>query len=243
MQNKEHTTPTGMIVGHLPSVKKADALDYIRAQSDKYLMDYGDGNIYYDMMQWRDGYLFIVTVGGDKLSRLKSLANFLDEKPPGTKVRFDTAHRHIEVFLKPNEDQRLVMYIMPEDDTLDGITPLEPKGKMSKLQSDYRMALGIGAVVFACGVLFMTGTAIIMNMDAASTLAKERASVSDMQKNLPSWHLPSTIALAPGQYIQQMRFSAGKWQPPVMKCATKECEERTNPVPLKHDGTVDTKKK
>lgn len=221
---KEDNRFLTIFFGHLAGVTKKDAISYILATADSHLSGYEPEECGYDLIKWRDGYLYQLSAGGDKQSRLKSIASILDSNPPGTKVHISTSSRQAELLIKPDSSERPIYRLLTESDS-NPETELAPGVRLKAIEPGYDRVLFSGVMVVIAGVMMLVlagyFTSLLKNREVDVAKTNEAKKIA----NLPEWHLPSGIALQPGQYIESIRFENGHWLAPQIKCGTEACKQ------------------
>lgn len=215
-----------LVFGHLPGVSKKDALEFVLAQSGKFVGEYGPAVAGLDLLSWRGGYLFQISAGGSRRSYLKDIARQLDESEIGTRVIMDTAERQVEMFIKPDSTQRFVFRVLPESSDLDA-TPVEEGKKLSPIMPTHQSAVVTGSALFMAGAVALGLASFLVSMSDHFHQQVESARANQAVSDLPVWHTPSRVGLQPGEYIKDVRFENGHWLKPTVACAGDQCKDRS----------------
>lgn len=224
--------PILRLAGHLEGVKRRDVYAYLKGLVARHFHEHTNERAFVSLKRWRNGWLYELCLGGDGESRVKSMAKFMDDNPPETRVKLPAGQRYGEMYLHP--EGRVVYRLLPE-----GHHPsheeLKPHGKAQKLYPNYGGALVwgtatllVGASVLALGVGLSAVGEMKLREDAiAQAEARDSMNKVAFFESLPVSHVPSEADLLDEprakEFVQALRYENGEWKPPQVGCVGSEC--------------------
>ena len=207
--------PKLLIIGHYSNIKKKDLVDYL---FNRALTNMDVNNAYYDIQKFEDGFIWSLQEGGAPLGCLSSLSKMLNDGVMNIVINIDDRQLQIS---RRSSQTGFSSFLINASERLEETDGVVFEDKIKPVVKHGAALLKFSALMFAASIVFLFSSAIFKYV-----IYNTEQHIDFMTTEIDMPHVIGLrLMVRDDEYISEIRFKNGKWEPPVRKKAADPIED------------------
>jgi hypothetical protein len=207
--------PKQLIIGHYSNIKKKDLIDYL---FNRALTNMDVNNAYYDIQKFEDGFIWSLQEGGSPLGCLSSLSKMLNDGVMNIVINIDDRQLQIS---RRSSQTGFSSFLINASERLAETDGVVFEDKIKPVVKHGAAFLKFSAFMFASSIAFLFISAIFKFVIYNT---EQRIDLKTKEVDMPHV-IGLRLMVKDDEYISEVRFKNGKWEPPVRKKADAPIED------------------